>query len=130
MVLSPGPFAMTEPGFYLGEHRAVRARPKRRAGFRRRGTSKKPNKACFIVRDNSGQALAYVIFRGRARAADCGPPMTRDEARRIAGAIIRLPELLREPGEHRAVRARPKRRAGFRRRGTSKKPNKACFIVR
>ena len=51
------------------------------------------NRSCFIVRDNNGQALAYVYFEtepGRQTAAN---PLTRDEARRIAANIVKLPEL-------------------------------------
>ena len=52
------------------------------------------NRSCFIVRDNNGQALAYVYFGtepGRRRAANL---LTRDEARRIAVNIARLPRWL------------------------------------
>jgi len=55
------------------------------------------NKACFIVRDNNGQALAYIYFEeepGRRTAANL---LSRDETRRIAGAITKLPELLSKP---------------------------------
>ena len=53
------------------------------------------NRSCFIVRDNNGQALTYVYFETEAGRRTAANLLTRDEARRIAANIAKLPSSAR-----------------------------------
>ncbi len=58
-------------------------------------TIEEANDACFIVKDHNGHALAYVYFElepGRRTAANL---LTKDEARRIAANIAKIPDVRR-----------------------------------
>jgi hypothetical protein len=54
------------------------------------------NHACFIIRDGNQFPVAYVYFESEPGRRTAAGLMTKDEARKIAAGIARLPELVKK----------------------------------
>jgi hypothetical protein len=60
-------------------------------------TLEEANHACFIVRDGNRFPVAYVYFESEPGRRAAARLMTKDEARKIAAGIVKLPDLVKRP---------------------------------
>jgi hypothetical protein len=63
------------------------------AASRHHGSVEEYRGISYIVRDANYFAVTYVYFESAPGRTRCGDLMTRDEARKVAAGIAKLPEL-------------------------------------
>jgi hypothetical protein len=66
-------------------------------------TFEENSNACFIVRDANKFPVAYVYFEDESGRRAAAKLMTKDEARRIASNIAKLPALLLATRGHNGI---------------------------
>jgi endo-1,4-beta-D-glucanase Y len=54
--------------------------------------SSEEHTAYFVARDHNGRALAYIYYENKPGRQWAGKLLTKDEARRIAANIAKLPD--------------------------------------
>jgi hypothetical protein len=50
--------------------------------------------SCFVVKDRAGQELAYIYYENDPRRRSIVKLLSRDEARSIAAAVAKLPDMV------------------------------------